>query len=147
MTSHKHQVVVIGGGSGGIMVSAQLLRARKGLDVAIIEPSEEHAYQPAWTLVGAGLMKKSATMKPEKRQLPKKATWIKDYVESVDPDSMAVILKSGDKVSYEYLIVAPGIQINLDGIEGLKEAFGKNGVCSFLIFDLIFPYISLDEAW
>jgi sulfide:quinone oxidoreductase len=130
MTTHKHQVVVIGGGTGGIMVAAQLLKARKGLDVAIIEPSEEHGYQPAWTLVGAGLMKKSQTVRPEKKQLPKKATWIKDYVEDVDPDNMEVILRSGDKISYEYLIVAAGIQINLDGIEGLKEAFGKNGVCS-----------------
>ena len=130
MKTHKHQVVVIGGGTGGIMVSAQLLKAKKGLDVAVIEPSEVHGYQPAWTLVGAGLMKKSDTMKPEKRFLPKKATWIKDYVETIEPDNMEVVLKSGDKVSYEYLIVAPGIQINLDGIEGLKETFGKNGVCS-----------------
>ena len=139
MTAHKHQVVVIGGGTGGIMVSAQLLRARKGVDIAIIEPSEEHGYQPAWTLVGAGLMKKEDTIRPEKKQIPKKATWIKDYVESVDPDSMEVTLKSGDTVSYEYLIVAPGIQINLDGIEGLKDAFGKNGVCS--------NYIDPEYTW
>ena len=130
MTTHKHQVVVIGGGTGGIMVSAQLLKARKSLDVAIIEPSEEHGYQPAWTLVGAGLMTKEQTVRPEKKQIPKKATWIKDYVEDVDPDNMEVLLKSGDKIIYEYLIVTTGIQINLDGIEGLKEAFGKNGVCS-----------------
>jgi len=139
MTTHKHQVVVIGGGTGGIMVAAQLLKARKGLDVAIIEPSEEHGYQPAWTLVGAGLMDKADTMRPEKKQIPKKATWIKEYVEDVDPDSMEVVLKSGDKVAYEYLIVATGIQINLDGIEGLKETFGKNGVCS--------NYVDPDYTW
>ncbi len=139
MATHNHQVVVIGGGTGGIMVTAQLLRARKGLDVAIIEPSEEHYYQPAYTLVGAGLMKKSATVKKEKKLIPKQATWIKDYVETIDPDSMEVILKSGDVVAYEYLIVAPGIQINLDGIEGLKEAFGKNGVCS--------NYVDPDYTW
>lgn len=126
----QHQVVVIGGGTGGIMVTSQLLRARKDLDIAIIEPSEEHHYQPAWTLVGAGLMKKTDTIRKEKNQIPKKATWIKEYVADIDPESMEVILKNGDKISYEYLIVSPGIQINLDGIEGLKEAFGKDGVCS-----------------
>ena len=130
MKTHKHQIVVIGGGTGGVMVSAQLLRAKKGLDVAIIEPSEVHDYQPAWTLVGAGLMKKSDTQRPEKTVLPHKAKWIKDFVETIDPENNEVVLKSGDKVAYEYLVVAPGIQINLDGIEGLKEAFGKNGVCS-----------------
>ena len=139
MTTHKHQVVVIGGGTGGIMVTAQLLRAKKNLDVAIIEPSEEHKYQPAWTLVGAGLMEYKDTVKPEKRQIPKKASWIKEYVDSIDPDSMEVHLKNGDKVIYEYLIVAPGIQINLDGIEGLKETFGKNGVCS--------NYVDPDYTW
>ena len=139
MTAHKHQIVVIGGGTGGIMVSSQLLKARKGLDLAIIEPSEQHVYQPAWTLVGAGLMKKSATIRKEKKQMPKKATWIKDYVETVDPDKMEITLKSGDTVGYEYLIVAPGIQMNLDGIEGLKDAFGKNGVCS--------NYVDPDYTW
>lgn len=139
MATQKHQVVVIGGGTGGIMVSAQLLRARKNLDVAIIDPSDKHNYQPAWTLVGAGLMKKSDTVRQEKKVLPKKVSWIKEYVEDIDPDKMEVILKNGDKVEYEYLIVAPGIQINLDGIEGLKEAFGKNGVCS--------NYIDPDYTW
>lgn len=139
MTTHKHQVVVIGGGTGGIMVAAQLLRARKGLDVAIIEPSEKHMYQPAWTLVGAGLMKYKDTVRPEKRQIPKNATWIKEYVETIDPEAMEIQLKNGDKISYEYLVVAAGIQINLDGIEGLKETFGKNGVCS--------NYVDPDYTW
>ena len=125
-----HQVVVIGGGTGGIMVSAQLLKARKDLDLAIIEPSEEHHYQPAWTLVGAGLMKKSDTVRSEKKQIPKRAKWIKEYVDDIDPDAMEVKLQNGDTISYEYLIVAAGIQINMDGIEGLKDAYGKGGVCS-----------------
>jgi sulfide:quinone oxidoreductase len=126
----KHQVVVIGGGTGGIMISAQLLRARKGIDLAIIEPSETHNYQPAWTLVGAGLMKKSATVKPEKRQIPKKAKWIKEHVKNIHPDKNEVVLQNGDKIGYEYLIVCVGIQNDLDAIEGLKDAIGKNGVCS-----------------
>ena len=139
MSNSKHQIVVIGGGTGGIMVAAQLLRAKKGLDVAIIEPSEQHGYQPAWTLVGAGLMKKSDTIKPEKKVMPKKATWIKEYVETINPDDNEVVLKNGDKITYDYLIAAPGIQINLDGIEGLKETFGKNGVCS--------NYVDPDYTW
>ncbi len=139
MSNIKHQVVVIGGGTGGIMVTAQLLRARKNLDVAIIEPSETHPYQPAWTLVGGGLMKKSQTIRPEARQIPKRAKWIKEYVETINPDNNEVVLKNGDTITYEYLIAAPGIQINLDGIEGLKETFGKNGVCS--------NYVDPDYTW
>jgi sulfide:quinone oxidoreductase len=47
-----HQIIIIGGGNGGLSVAAQLLRKDQSLDIAIIEPSEKHYYQPAWTMVG-----------------------------------------------------------------------------------------------
>ena len=50
-TTAKHQILIVGGGTAGITVAARLLR--KGYsDVAIIEPSNAHYYQPLWTLVG-----------------------------------------------------------------------------------------------
>jgi glycine/D-amino acid oxidase-like deaminating enzyme len=49
----RHRVAIIGGGTAGITVAAQL--AWQGVrDVALIEPSPKHYYQPLWTLVGAG---------------------------------------------------------------------------------------------
>lgn len=130
MSNQQHQILIIGGGTAGIMTAAQLMRKRKNLDIALIEPSEVHSYQPAWTLVGAGLMKMGATRKKERKFMPKGVSWIKDRVKDIHPDDNEVLLESGDTVGYEYLVVAPGIQINLDGVEGLKEAYGKGGVCS-----------------
>jgi len=48
MANKKHQVVFIGGGTGTMMGASQLIRYNKGgkLDIAIIEPSETHYYQP-----------------------------------------------------------------------------------------------------
>ena len=53
MKSH-YQILVIGGGTGGIMTSANLLAKDKSLDIGLIEPADWHYYQPAWTLVGGG---------------------------------------------------------------------------------------------
>ena len=53
MPTH-HQVLIIGGGTAGIMVASQLIRQKKRTSVAIIEPADTHYYQAAWTLVGAG---------------------------------------------------------------------------------------------
>ena len=53
MKTH-HQILVIGGGTAGIMTAAQLLKKGPSLDVGIVEPADTHYYQPAWTLVGAG---------------------------------------------------------------------------------------------
>lgn len=129
MDTH-HNILIIGGGTAGIMVSAQLLLKDKSLDIALLEPSEKHYYQPAWTLVGAGTFNYNDTIRPEEKYMPKGVKWYKEFAEKIDAESNTVLLKSGGKITYDYLVVAPGIQINLDAIEGLKETLGKNGVCS-----------------
>ena len=116
MSTVKHQVVIIGGGTGGIMTAAQLKRAKGNLDIAIIDPTKEHAYQPAWTLVGAGLMEMKQTIKKESSLIPSGVKWIQNKVKDIDPDSNFVVLDNENKVEYDYLVVAPGIQMNLDGI-------------------------------
>ena len=56
----KHQVLIVGGGTAGITVASRMLR--KGYtDVAVIEPSTTHYYQPLWTLVGGGQAKAATT--------------------------------------------------------------------------------------
>jgi hypothetical protein len=52
------QVLVVGGGTGGVTAAAQLSRATGGPganSIAIVEPKEQHWYQPMWTMVGGGL--------------------------------------------------------------------------------------------
>jgi sulfide:quinone oxidoreductase len=125
-----HQIVIIGGGAAGITVASQLLAANQNLDLALIEPSDKHYYQPAWTLVGGGAYQAEATVRPEKEVIPSQATWIKDYCQNLDPDNNTVITQNGTKITYDYLVVCPGIQIDWHLVEGLPEALGKNGVCS-----------------
>lgn len=127
---YSHQIVIVGGGSGGITTAAQLLRKDKNLDIAIIEPSEKHYYQPGWTLMSGGLMKPEEMVKDKKDVIPKGVNWIKDYAVSFDTDKNLIITASGIGVQYQYLILCPGIQLDLHLIKGLKETLGKNGVTS-----------------
>ncbi len=131
MSQAHHQVVIVGGGTGGITVAAQLLRGWfNHLNVAVIEPSEDHYYQPLWTLVGAGAATREQSRKAEQAVMPSRAKWIHDSVEGFFPEEGYVTLKGGGKVGYDFLVVAMGIQINWHQIPGLSEALGHNGVCS-----------------
>jgi sulfide:quinone oxidoreductase len=134
-TELHYQIVIVGGGTGGITVAAQLLRAERNLNIAIIEPSDKHYYQPAWTLVGGGVYKAEDTVKNEQEVIPEKVTWIKDYCEQFEPDKNTVITRSGKQISYDYLVVCPGIQIDWHLVKGLPETLGKNGVCSNYAYD------------
>ena len=123
-----HEIVIVGGGTGGITVAAQLRKNHS--DIAIIEPSDKHYYQPAWTLVGGGTFELEDTIRSEADYIPQGTTWIRDAVDSFDPDKNRLKTRQGTLIEYDILIVAAGIQINWDGIKGLKESIGKDGVCS-----------------
>jgi len=119
-TKSHYRVVVIGGGDAGISVAARL--CRKGVDdLAIVEPSAEHYYQPLWTLVGGGLVDARKTVRREASLLPRRAAWIRDRATGVDPENRVVHLHGGS-VSYDRLVVAPGIQLDWDATPGLPEA-------------------------
>jgi sulfide:quinone oxidoreductase len=128
--SDRYTVVIVGGGAAGITVAAMLLRKARDLDIAIIEPSEKHYYQAAFTLVGGGAFAFEKTVRRERDLIPKGAQWIKEEAAEFAPDTNTVRLRSGKAITYDALVVCPGIQIDLDKVEGLKEALGKNGVCS-----------------
>lgn len=138
-TTTKHQIIIVGGGAGGISTAASLLARDPSLDIAVIEPSESHFYQPGWTMVGGGIFKPEETRRSTLNLLPKQTQWIHSSVTKFHPEQSQVELADGDLISYEYLIVSPGIKLCWNQVEGLEETLGKNGVTSNYRFDLA-PY-------
>ncbi len=130
MMNTHYQILIIGGGTGGIMTASSLLKKNPKLQIGIIEPSETHWYQPVWTLVGAGTYDYNKTKRPMVSVIPKKASWIKDKAVSFDPEHNAVETASSRTYTYDYLIVAPGLKLDASLVEGLPEAIDKGVVCS-----------------
>ena len=130
-TTH-HQILIIGGGAAGISVAARLLRIQgnRSLDIAIVEPSSQHYYQPAFTLVGAGIFDLKKTRRDMERVIPPGAKWIQDAATSFDPENNLIYLQSGKSLTYDYLVICPGVELNWSLIDGAQEALGRNGICS-----------------
>ncbi len=141
MSQAHHQVLIIGGGTGGLTVAARLKNLAVAPDVGIIEPSDRHHYQPLWTLVGAGVFDKEITERPEADYIPDGATWIREAVASFDPEHNAVTTKGGQTITYEQLVVAPGIQLDWHKIKGIEGNLGKGGIVSNYRYDLV------DSTW
>lgn len=132
MSAQHHQILIVGGGAAGITVAARLQKLAHDahLDIAIVDPAEHHYYQAAFTLVGGGAYQLADTRRNEADLIPSDVTWNKAAVASFSPDGNAVTLADGTALTYNYLVVCPGLQVNWGAIPGLKEYVGRNGVCS-----------------
>jgi len=144
MTDQKvdYDVLIVGGGTGGISVAARLAKFRRLFPrVAVLDPTETHDYQPLWTLVGGGVMPKQVTRRKEIDQIPTGVIWLKDAAAEFLPDANAVRTASGRTLRYTYLVVAPGISLEWSRVKGLEGALGKDGVASNYSYDLV------DKTW
>lgn len=130
MDKQHFKVLILGGGSGGISVAARLRQKLPVGAIAILEPSKDHFYQPFWTMVGAGLMDKEESRKSEQPLIPNGVEWIQDAVSTVDAKNNLVHTRSGKELKYDILIVATGLQLDWNKIEGLDGNLGKNGIIS-----------------
>ncbi len=136
MAGTRHfNVLIIGAGSAGISVAARLVRA--GADgIGILDPAEVHHYQPLWTLVGGGCAPAKEAHRPMAGLIPQGVDWVREAAETVDPDARTVTTGSGATLSYDQLVVCPGIQLDWDKIPGMAEGLTTDAVSSNYRFDL-----------
>ncbi len=125
----RHRVVIVGGGSAGVGVAARLRRAGVE-DIALVEPSGTHWYQPLWTLVGGGQAPLAGSRRPQASVVPRGVRWIRRAATAVDPDARTVTLEDGGQLAYDYLVLAAGLQLDWDAVPGLAEAVGRDRVSS-----------------
>lgn len=134
-----YTVLIVGGGTAGLTVAAQLRNQVDPPEIGIIEPSDTHYYQPLWTLVGAGVFPREETERQEGDYIPAGTDWIKDAVATFDPDANTVTTEGGKTIGYDYLVVTAGIKLDWEAIPGLKESVGKpgTGVCSNYSYETV----------
>ncbi|MBF5034047.1 NAD(P)/FAD-dependent oxidoreductase [Micromonospora sp. ANENR4] len=139
-TALHHNILVIGGGSAGIAVAARLRHAHAP-DVGLLDPADTHYYQPLWTLVGGGCAPAAKSARPQAAVMPRGVAWLKDAAETIEPDQTEVTTSGGMRISYDHLVVCPGIQLDWGKVPGMAEAMDTPSVSSN------YTYATAPKTW
>ena len=140
-TKTQYKVLIIGAGTAGISVAARLAKKLPRDSIAILDPASKHYYQPLWTLVGGGVGTREETEREQRDLIPAGVAWICDAAKALDPDANRVALESGGAITYDFLVVCPGIQLDWHKVKGLAGNVGKHGICSN------YSYESVADTW
>lgn len=114
------RVVVVGGGFGGATCARELKRS--GFDVTLVEASPIYTACPFSNAVIAGLR----PIEDQQFKLDAVGQAGVDIVQQqatrVDPQARRVTLADGSTLTYDRLVLSPGIDIRFDGLPGYDEA-------------------------
>lgn len=108
--------MIIGGGTGGCSIAAKLSRQFDKNDCIVLEPSDEHYYQPMFTMIGGGMKTLADSVRSMKSVLPKNVKWMQDEAVNIQPKSNEVFTKLGHKIKYELLIISVGLQLHYNKV-------------------------------
>jgi sulfide dehydrogenase [flavocytochrome c] flavoprotein subunit len=118
----KARVVVIGGGFGGATAAKYLRIADPSIQVTLVEPNTKFVTCPFSNLVLGGLRTMdSITHGYDALRNKHGVNVVHDLVTAIDPAKKTVTLKSGKHLSYDRLIVSPGIDFKWNAIAGYDE--------------------------
>ncbi|MEA1880711.1 MAG: FAD/NAD(P)-binding oxidoreductase [Campylobacterota bacterium] len=119
----KAKIVIVGGGLAGISTAARLTLNLTDPDITIIEPEKTSAsYQPGQTLVAAGIWDEEDIIYNRDDFVPEGVKVIEDRAVFFNPQENKLTTEKGQIVTYDYLILATGTQLDFERIKGLEEA-------------------------
>ena len=123
------RIVIIGAGAAGAALSNRLVRRLDGAKITLVDPRKEHLYQPGLTLVATGLKPANYVVSETTDWLPKEAELVAEAATEIDPVGRKVRTSGGKTLEYDYLVVAPGLVLDYDAIEGFSpDLIGKDGI-------------------
>jgi sulfide:quinone oxidoreductase len=131
------RVLVLGGGTAGTMVVNKLRRRldRSRWQITVVDSDDEHLYQPGFLLIPFGLYQPSEVVKSRHRFIPDGVDLVLGEIDRVDADAGEVLLTSGRRLGYEYLIIATGTSPQPDQTPGMLGPQWRKTIFDFYSLD------------
>ncbi len=129
-------LVILGAGSAGTMMSNHLIKKLpKNWKITVVDKDKVHYYQPGFLFLPFDIYTEDQVKKPKKKFVPKGINYIEESIDRVSAEENLVYLESGQKLSFDVLIVATGSQIAPGEIDGMQGSGWHKDVFDFYTFE------------
>lgn len=120
---NRPRVVIVGGGFGGASCARYLRRYVRDVEIILVEPKQTYHTCPFSNTVLAGMNSMDFIAHDyDTLRTAHGVEVIHQTVSEIDPVARAASLDDGRTLGYDYLVLAPGIDMRRDAIEGYDQA-------------------------
>ena len=117
----RKQIVILGGGSGGVVAATHLGRKLgEQHDVILIDKRADHLFMPAFLFVMVGERQSRDVSRDLKLLERRNVSFIQSEVVGIDPIRQEIFLRNST-INYDYLIVSLGLATRPDLVPGFAE--------------------------
>ena len=130
-------LVILGAGTSGTMMANHLKTTlpKKDWKITIIDEYETHYYQPGFLFLPFDIYSTKQVKKKGSKFIPKGVNYIQKKIELIKPEENKVVLKNGEEISYDILIVATGTKIAPEETEGMKGPNWHKNIFDFYTYE------------
>lgn len=127
------KLLILGSGTGGTIMANRMRQElpKNQWDITIVDKCKIHYYQPGFLFVPFGYYKEADVIKPKNNFIPSGVNLIFGEIDHIKPESNSVIMKDGDVLRYDILIIATGTRIAPEETPGLKEDLWYRNIFDF----------------
>jgi sulfide:quinone oxidoreductase len=117
------RILILGGGVGGTLTANLLVRKLRRevkageVAVTVVDQTGKHTYQPGFMYIAMGGERAERLQRPERSLLDSRVALVVDEIVKVDEPTQTVHLKGGERLGYDYLVLATGSRILPEAIE------------------------------
>jgi len=117
------RILILGGGVGGTLTANLLVKKLRRqvkageVSITVVDQTGQHTYQPGFMYIAMGGERAEKLQRPERGLLDSLVSLVVGEVDRVDEPAKAVLLKNGERLSYDFLVLATGSRILPEAIE------------------------------
>ncbi len=143
------KLLILGAGTGGTIMANKMRKdlPRDEWDITIIDQFKTHYYQPGFLFIPFGYYKEADVIKPKNNFIPVGVNLVYSEIDKVDGENNKVLLKDGEVLKYDILIIATGTKIAPEETPGLKGDLWFKNIFDFYTIEGATALANFFKTW